>query len=257
MSRLIAFSSLKGGVGKTTCTIFTAEYLRAAGKRLLLVDLDPQHSLTTYFVAQGFEPAEGRDVLSFLSTRRARLEDYVVGKDGMALLPGTLALSELNTRPPRGRRLRRLVRRLSSTEQDLDYDYVLIDTAPTMSSLSLVSLPAAHYLLLVTTPEVWSARAVHLFLEGLPKQISRVGSRLTDVAVVANSYDASRQSDRRVLSAMKDTLPEYVVEPPIPFSKAVRNYVLNHRERSDYLQPVRSAVSDVISSILGEPYEQT
>lgn len=255
MSRLLAFSSLKGGVGKTTCTIFAAEYLRAAGKRLLLVDLDPQHSLTTYFVAQGFEATAGRDVLSFLSKRRGRVEDFIVGSDGMALLPGTLSLSELNTNPPQGRKLRNLARRLSATEHLEDYDYVLVDTAPTISSLSLVSLPAAHYLVLVTTPEVWSARAVHLFIEGLPKQISRVGSRLLDVAVVANSYDASRRSDRRVLSAMKDTLPDYVIEPPIPFSKAVRNYVLDHRERSDYLQPVRSAVADVISSILGDPYE--
>lgn len=251
MSRLVGFSSLKGGVGKTTCTIFAAEHLQAAGKRLLLVDLDPQHSLTTYFVARGYEPREGRHVLSYLSSRTGTIHDYTVARDGLAIVPGTLGLSALTTSPPRGRKLRRMVQRLAATELEEDFDYVLIDTAPTVSTLNLLSLPAIHYLILVTTPEVWSARAINLFLETLPQQIKQVGSRLEDVSVIANSYDASRRSDRNVLAAMKESLPDYVAEPPIPFSKAVRNYVLEQQERAHYLEPVRNAVSDIVSAILG------
>jgi chromosome partitioning protein len=254
MSQVVGFSSLKGGVGKTTCAILMAEHLQAAGKRLLLVDLDPQHSLSTYFAGRGMEWRDGTHVLNFLtSSRRAQLHDFLVEEDGITLLPGSMELSRLVTEPPRGRRRRRLIRKLKSTGEHDQYDYVLIDTAPTLSFLNLLTLPATHYLMLVTTPEVWAVRAINLYLESLQAQIRDVGSQLRDVAVVTNAYDHSRKRDEEVLDALKESLPDYVADVPIPYSKAVHNYVLRHRERSRYLQKVRDAVAEIVASVLGEP----
>jgi chromosome partitioning protein len=251
MSRVVAFNSLKGGVGKTTCTIFLAEHLQALGKRLLLVDLDPQHSLTTYYLARGFEPAPGKDVLSFMSGFRGSIRDVAITREGLSVVPGTMRLAEVTTRPLWKWKRRHMVRRLASVASMEEYDFVLIDTAPTVSLLSLISLPVTQYMILVTTPEVWAVRAINLYLESLPSQIARTGSRLTDVAVVTNSYDRTRKNERDVIATMKETLPDYVVEPPIPFSKAVRNYVLQQKERARFLEPVRDAVAEIASSVLG------
>ena len=252
MSRIVTFSSLKGGVGKTTCTILFAEALLAAGHRLLLVDMDPQHSLTTYYRALGTVSVGNGDVMSYLDSGARALQSTTVVQDRLSLVPGTMRLSSLATDPPSGRKMRRIIRRLKQLRTSDDYDYVLMDTSPTVSSLSLLTLPVTDYLMVITTPEVWSVRAVNLHLENLETQIKRVGSDLVDVSVVTNAFDSSRRGDQVVLEAMRDTFPDYLVEPPIPHSKAVANFVLKNRDMARYMAPVRAAVRAIASSRMGD-----
>lgn len=248
MSVTLAMNSLKGGVGKTTCAILFARALRELGYSILMVDLDPQYSLTSYYF-EG-EPPEGRSLFSYLSNRRVRLSDAMVPVDDIWLLSSSVELIDYNLAGKLRRNSYTLRERFNRDGVFDSFDFIILDTPPTFSFLNSLALPIADRLFVVTVPEVWSVRAVGLYLETLREFTESLETRYSEVHLLVNRYDAKQKADRETLSALAEKFAEYYVAPPIPVSNALRNFLLYKRNYKNHFHRVEEPLKQIVSRTL-------
>lgn len=155
---ILAFAMQKGGVGKTTSTAAVGVELARLGKKVLLVDMDPQSNLTQ---ALGIDPTKlklsVRDVL--LNPSHGLDSALIHTEFGLDLLPATLALAsaELSLAGVFGRELRL---RTALLEQRNHYDYILIDSPPSLGIFTLNALTAADAVIVPVQAHVFALQAL-------------------------------------------------------------------------------------------------
>ncbi|GAC83470.1 putative Soj/ParA-related protein [Gordonia paraffinivorans NBRC 108238] len=240
MPTVIATISLKGGVGKTTLTAGLADFLAGVfGKKVLLIDLDAQTSLTTMMIGeQRWEALNRRghtvaplfaDVLD--GTRRFDLERTVCrdvsatdGLTGIDLVPSSLDLIDLQEELSARRValddhlaavevLRRALAPILSR-----YDYVLIDCPPNVGPFSLNGLAMADGYLIPTIPDVLSTYAIPHVQRQVADFSDEIGRRIVELGVVITKYRASSTLHRDTVHRLRrdptiqNILPAYIHE---------------------------------------------
>ena len=162
VARIISFVNQKGGVGKSTSVINVGAFLAAHGKYVLIVDLDPQAN-TTSGMGVDFNSAEWN--LYHVLTNGLMPEEAIRKTDvfGLDILPSNPNLAgasiELVTQPNREFRLREAISRLTT-----NYDYILIDSPPSLGLLTVNGLAAADYVVIPVQCEYYSLNVfTHLF----------------------------------------------------------------------------------------------
>jgi chromosome partitioning protein len=164
MARIIAICNQKGGVGKTTTCVNLAAALAAAGRRVLLIDLDPQGHAT---MGSGVDKKTVRPTGCEVLLEEVPIEDAIRSlPHGYDLLPGNgdLTAADLRLMPQPGRELR-LKRLLQSVRAN--YQYVLIDCPPSLGVLTLNALAAAHSVLVPVQCEYYA-------LDGLSELVGTI-----------------------------------------------------------------------------------
>jgi chromosome partitioning protein len=217
MGHVLALANQKGGVGKTTTAVNLGAYLAAAGKRVLLVDLDPQANATSSLgIDRKTLPASTYDVLlGGLATELAIVVSKQVRLD---LLPSAPALAgaevELVGLLAREQRLGRIL------EPVIDlYDYVFIDCPPSLGLLTVNALTAARNGVLIPV------QCEYLALEGLGQLLRTVfmvrdnlNPALAICGVVLTMFDARTNLSRQVVEEVRRFFPAYVFRTVVPRS---------------------------------------
>lgn len=186
MSRIISVANHKGGVGKTTTTLNLAAALSEMGRRVLMVDLDPQAGLT---IASGFEPnSVERSIYDALRGRANAADIMVRSKFGVDLLPANLDLAlaelELVSAIAWERRLAGVLTPLRDA-----YDEILIDCQPSLGILTLNALAASDYVLIPVACEYLALRAVRGILVYIQKVRAQTNSQLAVWGILPTMFD--------------------------------------------------------------------
>jgi chromosome partitioning protein len=166
--KVFAVVNQKGGVAKTTSTSFIGAALHKLGKRVLLVDFDPQMSLSVCF---GLKDNEKENIYRALKDNSA--PPVVSIKEGFDIIPSDIDLAEGEMEfysDKYNLKLRDMLNRLKPY-----YDYMLIDTGPSLGSLMMASLRASDRVLIPIQPEMLSVRGLNLLL-GTVQSVSRSGN---------------------------------------------------------------------------------
>ncbi|WP_456698708.1 ParA family protein [Aeromicrobium sp. P5_D10] len=209
----IAVANQKGGVAKTTTVVSLGAALAELRQRVLLVDVDPQGSLT---FSLGIDP-EDLDVSVaevLLGTKQAD-DAIVITDDGMHLLPANITLTQaeesLVGRTGREQRLRVALDKVLD-----DYDWILIDCPPTLGVLTVGALSAAQKVLIPLQAETLSHRGVGQLLDTIYDVRKFINPKLEILGVLPTMYDGRTKHAQNVLEAIRETYELPILTPPIP-----------------------------------------
>lgn len=209
----IAVANQKGGVAKTTTVVSLGAALAELKQRVLLVDVDPQGSLT---FSLGIDP-EDLDVSVaevLLGTKQAD-DAIVITDDGMHLLPANITLTQaeesLVGRTGREQRLRVALDKVID-----DYDWILIDCPPTLGVLTVGALSAAQKVLIPLQAETLSHRGVGQLLDTIYDVRKFINPKLEILGVLPTMYDGRTRHAQNVLEAIRETYELPILTPPIP-----------------------------------------
>lgn len=219
-ARVLALCNQKGGVGKTTSTINLGAALAECGRRVLLVDFDPQGALA---VGLGINPYElDCTIYNLLMQKDLGIAETLVktSVDGLDLLPSNIDLSaaevQLVNEVAREQSLLRSLRPILG-----EYDYVLIDCQPSLGLLTVNALTAAHGVIVPLECEFFSLRGLAMLIDTVDKVKDRLNPDLELEGILATMYDARtthcRQVLGRVVEAFGDKVYETVITRTVKF----------------------------------------
>jgi len=210
--RIVIFSNQKGGVGKTTLTRELGIYLSSLGHRVLLVDCDPQGNLTKSLLegtdgglydtltSDGLAPLKVDERLSLYAGdfRLALLEKSLIGEiDAYSRLRALLADPGL-----------------------ADFDYVFLDTPPSLGVLTVNALTAAQHLVIPMNPSLYSMQGTNDLLRTVSKVHSNLNPSLSLLGVIINAYDSVPVITRQIRDEIKASFGEKVFATVL--SKSIR-----------------------------------
>lgn len=250
-ARVISMCNQKGGVGKTTSTISLGAALGEYGRRVLLLDFDPQGALS---VGMGANPHDlGLTVYDVLLQRSVDVRDVVQPTEvrNVDLLPANIDLSaaevQLVGEVAREQVLSRALRPVMD-----DYDVILIDCQPSLGLLTVNALTASHGVVVPLECEYFAMRGVAMLMETIDKVGDRLNPALQLDGILATMFDArtlhSREVVDRLVEAFGDTLLHTVIGRTIKFPEAsvvaqpITTYASGHAGSEAYRQLARELV---------------
>jgi chromosome partitioning protein len=215
MGKVIALANQKGGVGKTTSTMNLAYALVQHGQRVLVVDMDPQSSLTIYC---GHDPRdlETRQQTIYWALMKERNIEDVLIPGHPAVLPSSIHLAsaepELVTLWDSATVLRDKLAGLKEA-----YDVILIDCPPSLTLLTVNALAAADTVLIPVKTDYLSVMGIPLLLDTVEKLQKRTNTRLSVLGVLPTLFNSRNIHDNDCLMELKQSL-----EPRIPVFEPVK-----------------------------------
>ena len=220
-ARVISMCNQKGGVGKTTTTINLGASLAEYGRKVLLVDFDPQGSLS---VGLGLNPHQmDLTIYNLLMQRDITLGDVVVpsGVPGMDLLPSNIDLSAAEVQLVHEVAREQTLQRVLAPAIPL-YDVILIDCQPSLGLLTVNALTASDGVIAPLECEYFALRGVALLKTTIDKVQERLNPKLTIDGVLGTMYDGrtlhGREVMERLVQAWGDTVFHTVIRRTVKFS---------------------------------------
>ena len=208
-ARILALCNQKGGVGKTTSTINLGAALAEFGRRVLLVDFDPQGALS---VGLGVNPLQlDRTVYNLLMERNVTVDDVMLKTNvvGMDLLPSNIDLSAAEVQLVNEVAREQTLGRVLAPIMD-DYDVILVDCQPSLGLLTVNALTAAHGVIIPLECEFFALRGVALLIQTIEKVQERLNPQLELEGILATMYDSRTLHGREVLARVVEAFGDRV-----------------------------------------------
>ncbi len=219
-ARIIALCNQKGGVGKTTSTINTAAALAEYGRKVLLVDFDPQGALSR---GLGIVNEDVKTVYDLMLDRRLNAKEVIVHTDvpGLDLIPANIQLSaaeiQLVAEPGRERILAGVLRPILG-----DYDVIMIDCQPSLGLLTVNALTAAHGVMIPVACDYFALKGLELLINHTVDLVKeRLNEGLKIDGILATMYDSRTLHSRNMLNQLyedyDDTVFRTVIKHTVKF----------------------------------------
>ncbi len=251
-ARVIAMCNQKGGVGKTTSTINLGAALAEAGRRVLLVDLDPQGALSAGLGVAHHDL--DRTVYNLLVERNTSIDDVVLrtNMEGVDLLPSNIDLSaaeiQLVSEVGREQTLARVLHPVLDR-----YDYVLIDCQPSLGLLTVNALTCADAVIIPMECEYFSLRGLALLNDTMDKVRDRLNPRLALSGILVTMFDARTLHAREIMSRVVEVFGDKVYDTVInrtvkfPETSVAGESIITWAPRSPGAQAYRALAREVLA----------
>ena len=230
--KVIAIENQKGGTGKSTTALNLGVGLSLAGKRVLLVDSDPQASLSLSLAV--VKPDELPVSLSTVMTKVINDEpfDYDYGlircEEGVDLMPSSIELSGLET-TMMNVMSREFVLKGYTDRMRSQYDYILIDCTPSLGILPINAFVAADSIIVPSQPRILSTKGLDLLMQSYRKVQRAINPNLRIDGILFTMVDFHTNNDRYIIDTMRSGIGQHinVFDTVIPSSVRVSEANLN------------------------------
>ena len=216
MAKVICVTNQKGGVGKTTTAVNLSYYLAKAKYRTLLIDFDPQGNATSGLGIDKNNPPFGATMTEVV-LGTVSLEDTIIHTKykNFDLAPATPELAnaevEITSMSKKFVRLRDAIRTVDS-----GYDFIIIDSPPSLSLLTVNGMIASDYLLLPVQTEFYALEGVAQLLESMKLVMKQANPNLKLIGVVATMYDKRTSLSGQVFAEIKKYFKNLTFKTTIP-----------------------------------------
>ncbi len=214
MATVICITNQKGGVGKTTTAVNLGYYLAKDKFRVLIVDFDPQGNATS---GLGIAKGDLKATMTNVVLGQARLSDAILETKykNLYIAPTTPELANAEVEMTKlNKKFVQLKMAINSVESD--FDYIIIDSPPSLSLLTVNGMIAANYLLLPVQTEFYALEGVAQLLDSMKLVKKAMNPGLKLLGVVATMYDKRTSLSVEVLAEIKKYFKDKVFETAIP-----------------------------------------
>lgn len=234
---IVAVINQKGGTGKTTTTINLGSALSKMGKKVLLLDLDPQSNLS-YSLAVTSPDATLAD--AFLGNKE--LKDILVEKDNLWIAPGSNELVDIEISLVSQENRENFLKTMLNGVKG--FDYILIDCPPSLSVLTLNALTAAQEVLIPLQMEVLTLQGLDQIMNTVQKVKKTFNPKLRIKGIVVVMFDVRRKLSQEVLEYLNENIKEHIFKSYIrlnvklaeapSFGKSIIDYDASSNGAKDY-----------------------
>jgi chromosome partitioning protein len=249
-TKIISIVNQKGGTGKTTSTVNLGKALVELGKKVLLLDLDPQGSLSYYLGANSNVWSISDVVLEDISFHNALIQ-----REGLHIIPADISLADLELSLISYQGREQILKALLAQNVQ-EYDFVLIDCSPSLSVLTVNALVASNYVIIPLQLEVLTMHGLELILETIEQVKKTVNPALEILGILLLMYNKRRKITREVYShIMKNYQFANVFETMVrtdvklveapSFGQSVFSYAPQSNGAEDYLSLAREVITRI------------
>jgi chromosome partitioning protein len=234
-ARIIAVANQKGGVGKTDLTVNLSCQLASLGKRTLIIDLDPQANATDYLVAPG--SASGKSTADLLLDDSLTLDDVTNScRENLDIIPSHQNLSATQIRLANDINMQFKLKKKLKPIMDgtRAYDYVLIDTPPSLGLLMVNTLTASTGVIIPVQTQYFALDGVVQLQETIQKVREDINPGLSVIGVVLTMYDRRTLISREVAEKVREEFNERVFSTVIPVNVRLAEAPSHHKSIFEY-----------------------
>lgn len=212
MGKVIVFANQKGGVGKTTTTANLGAYLAEAGKRVLLVDFDPQGNLSSS-VGAHVEEASIYDVVTKGIPIKKVIQETTV--KNLFVVPSNIDLTGANVELIEEKEREFFLKKVLNSIHE-EWDYILIDCPPSLGLLTVNGLIAADYVLVPLQCEYFALEGLTLLLQTIQRVQKNLNPELSIAGIVFTMYDSRTKLANEVVQEVTNYFKDKVFRTIIP-----------------------------------------
>ena len=260
MAYTLTVANQKGGVGKTTTVINLGAALAEKGHRILLVDMDPQGGLSTSMGVESY--FLDKTIYQVLTDGRTKLQDVIIQvREKIFVAPANIDLSaaemELVSAIAREYILRDSLKAILP-----NYDFILIDTPPSLGLLTINALVAAKGVIIPLQCEYLAFRALRILLETIKKVKARLNRGLRIIGILPTMYDSRLTHSKEVLDEIRSIFGPLVfntvVKKSVKFAEApvAKMPILEYAPQHDGAEAYRKLAEEVLNVIQSKPQGQ-
>jgi chromosome partitioning protein len=226
-SKVISFSNQKGGVGKTTLTRELGIYLSSTGRKTLLIDADPQANLTKSLV-------ENEDTIEFgpgglyeaLTGERYQIREI---QPRLYILSGSIKLATLEKSLIGEMDAYIRLKELLTNELFVGFEYILIDTPPSLGVLTINALTSARHIIIPMNPAIYSMQGTNDLTRTVAKVKKNLNSDLTLLGVIVNAFDQIPVITREIREEIVASFGEMVFSTMLSKSVKIEEAIAGRR----------------------------
>lgn len=240
--KTIAFTNQKGGVGKTTSTINVGAGLCLQGKKVLLVDLDPQANLT-YSLRMNSQRLD----TTIYDALKGKIDpkDVIINHNGFDILPSSIELSgaemEFASEPARETLLKHTLSKIGN-----GYDYVLVDCPPNLGLLTLNAFTAVNEVFIVLQSEYLALHGLSKLMDVIQVVKERLNPNIEISGIICTLFDKRKNLNREVVDHIKDYFGNKVFKTIIRDNIALAEAPSHHKTIFEY-DPESNGAKDYMS----------
>ena len=205
MGKVIMIGAMKGGVGKTVTAFNLAYSLKKLGKKVLAVDFDPQSNLTACFGAEDAETAVGDLMMNVIEDEKLpERGEYIRERNGVDFIPSSIGLSAVEAKLRLEMGSERMLAAILEPLKEA-YDFILIDTSPSLGALNINAMAAADEVIVTVNPQLLAMMGLQDFLKTVKKIRSRINGKLEVAGILLTMCDARTNLCRTIIEQVTET----------------------------------------------------